>query len=89
MARRDVLRMFRRVVNGAGLESGEWTPQEMWDSFMWLLPDAKVSIEDIARLCGHIGTAVTERVCRHQIRPVMVEAATAMDTIVGRRVRES
>ncbi|QYN19858.1 phage Gp37/Gp68 family protein [Amycolatopsis sp. DSM 110486] len=31
---------------------------------------------------------VTERVYRHQIRPVMVEAETAMDGIVGRRVRE-
>ncbi|HET6499339.1 MAG TPA: hypothetical protein VFG87_01125 [Amycolatopsis sp.] len=31
--------------------------------------------------CGHSGTAVTEQVYRHQIRPVMVEAATVMDDI--------
>lgn len=88
MDRHNVLRMFRRVVKAAGLEPGEWTPREMRHSFVSLLSDAKVPIEDIARLCGHSGTAVTERVYRHQIRPVMVEAATAMDDIVGRRIRE-
>ncbi|RSM58937.1 site-specific integrase [Amycolatopsis sp. WAC 01376] len=86
--RHNVLRMFRRVVKAAGLEPGEWTPREMRHSFVSLLSDAKVPIEDIARLCGHSGTAVTERVYRHQIRPVMVEAATAMDDIVSRRIRE-
>ncbi|MFI0797551.1 site-specific integrase [Amycolatopsis lurida] len=86
--RHNVLRMFRRVVKAAGLEPGDWTPREMRHSFVPLLSDAKVPIEDIARLCGHSGIAVTERVYRHQIRPVMVEAATAMDDIVGGRVRE-
>lgn len=51
--------------------------------FVSLLSDAKVPIEDIARLWGHRGTAVTERVYWHQIRPVMVEASTAMDGIVA------
>ncbi|REH46269.1 hypothetical protein BCF44_107402 [Kutzneria buriramensis] len=30
---------------------------------------------------GHSGTAVTEAVYRHQIKPVMEEGATAMDRI--------
>jgi integrase len=84
----NVRRMFRRVMHAAGLAPREWTPREMRHSFVSLLSDAKVPIEDIARLCGHSGTAVTERVYRHQIRPVIVEAATAMDDIVGRRTRE-
>jgi integrase len=46
-----------------------------------VLSDAGTSLEDIARLCGHSGTAVTEQVYPHQIRPVMVEGAVAMDRI--------
>jgi hypothetical protein len=30
---------------------------------------------------GHGGSAVTERVYRHQIRPVLQEGATAMDAL--------
>jgi hypothetical protein len=40
-----------------------------------------VSIEDISRLVGHGGSAVTERVYRHQIRPVLQEGAAAMDAL--------
>ncbi|GHF84059.1 hypothetical protein GCM10017566_67570 [Amycolatopsis bartoniae] len=58
-------------------------------SFVSLLSSAKVPIEDIARLVGHNGTAVTELVYRHQIRPVMEEGATAMDRIFARRSREA
>jgi hypothetical protein len=38
-------------------------------------------IEHIARLVGHTSTAVTETVYRHQIRPVIVLGAEAMDRI--------
>ncbi|MGH3872404.1 MAG: hypothetical protein ACRDSR_12980 [Pseudonocardiaceae bacterium] len=40
-----------------------------------------MALEDIARLVGHSGTAVTESVYRKQIRPVMEEGATAMNRI--------
>lgn len=40
-----------------------------------------VSIEDISRLVGHGGSAVTERVYRHQIRPVLQGGAAAMDAL--------
>jgi integrase len=56
-------------------------PRELRHSFVSLLSDAKVPIEVISRLVGHSGTAVTERVYRHQIRPVVEEAATEMDRI--------
>ena len=38
-------------------------------------------IEDIADLCGHAGTTVTETVYRHQLRPVLLDGAVAMDRI--------
>ena len=34
-------------------------------------PIEPVPIEDISRLVGHRGTAVTERVYRHELRPVL------------------
>jgi hypothetical protein len=48
-----------------------------------LLSDSGVRIEDIADLCGHAGTSVTESVYRHQLRPVLRDGAIAMDKIFG------
>ncbi len=81
----NVRRGFRKVVKATGLVPEEWTPREMQHS----LSDARVPIEDIARLCGHSGTAVTEQVYRHQIRPVIVEGALAMESIFSARGGES
>ncbi|MDL4770753.1 MULTISPECIES: hypothetical protein [Thermomonosporaceae] len=40
-------------------------------------------IENIADLCGHSGTAVTEEVYRHQLRPVITKGAEAINTVFG------
>jgi hypothetical protein len=42
-----------------------------------------VSLEDIADLCGHSGTTVTEKVYRHQLQPVLLSGAEAMDRLFG------
>lgn len=52
--------------------------------FVSLLSDSGVSLEDIADLCGHSGTTVTEKVYRHQLRPVLLGGAAAMDQIFRR-----
>lgn len=78
---RNVSRTFREVLDTAGLLGKEWTPREMRHSFVSLLSDNGVRLEDISRLVGHSGTAVTEAVYRQQIRPVMEEGATVMDRI--------
>lgn len=83
----NVRRDFRKVAERGGLTPGEWTPRELRHSFV-SLSDNGVSLERIARLCGHSGTGVTEQVYRHQIRPVMEEAARAMDDIFARKPRE-
>lgn len=53
----------------------------MRHSFVSLLSDSGMPLEDIARLVGHSGTTVTETVYRRQIRPVIFDGATAMDHI--------
>jgi integrase len=79
----NVRRDFRKVISraGTGLEAGEWTPREMRHSFVSLLSDDGVPIEQIARLVGHQGTHVTEKVYRQQIRPVILDGAEIMDGI--------
>jgi integrase len=72
---------FRRIVKAAGLNPADWTPRELRHSFVSLLSDSGVSLEDIAELCWHAGTRVTEAVYRHQLRPVLLNGAVAMDRI--------
>jgi integrase len=84
LAAGNVRRSFRRIAKAAGLSETEWTPRELRHSFVSLLSDDGVSIEDIADLVGHAGTSVTEKVYRHQLRPVLLTGAVAMDKIFPR-----
>lgn len=77
----NVRRAFRRVATKAGLSAADWTPRELRHSFVSVLSSSGVSLEDIADLCGHSGTTVTEKVYRHQLRPVLLSGAMAMDRI--------
>jgi integrase len=77
----NVRRSFRRVAAAAGLDPTAWTPRELRHSFVSLLSASGVRIEDISRLVGHSGTAVTERVYRHQLQAVLNEGTTAMDDL--------
>ncbi len=45
----------------------------------------RAGLEDIADLVGHAGTRVTEAVYPHQLRPVLLSGASAMDRIFGQR----
>ncbi|WP_407837967.1 tyrosine-type recombinase/integrase [Streptomyces sp. DSM 116496] len=80
----NVRRAFRQAITGTeGVDAAEWTPRELRHSFVSLLSDSGVPLEEISRLVGHSGTAVTEEVYRKQIRPVIQTGATAMDGIFG------
>lgn len=80
----NVRRYFRRALALVeGVQASEWTPRELRHSFVSLLSDAGVPIEEIARLVGHSGTTVTELVYRHQLRPVIQTGATVMDRLFG------
>lgn len=77
----NVRRDFRRVIKAAGLNPAQWTPRELRHSFVSILSDGGMPIEEISRLVGHSSTAVTELVYRKQIRPVVESGAIAMDRI--------
>jgi integrase len=74
----NVRRSFRVITKAAGL-GREWTPRELRHTFVSLLSANDVNLEDIARLVGHSGTSVTERVYRHEIRPSLTQGAEVMD----------
>jgi integrase len=77
----NVRRAFRRVVKAAGMNATAWTPRELRHSFVSLLSDDGVQIEDISRLVGHTSTVVTETVYRHQLRPVVQDGAMVVDRL--------
>jgi integrase len=72
------------VVEAAGLNPQERTPRELRYSFVSLLSDAGVPIEQISRLVWHSGTTTTETIYRKQIRPVITDGADIMDRIFPR-----
>ncbi|MCW2904029.1 MAG: site-specific integrase [Streptosporangiaceae bacterium] len=77
-----VRRAFRTAIAKAeGVSAAEWTPRELRHSFVSLLSDRGVPLEEISRLVGHSSTAVTEEVYRKQIRPVIQTGAVAMDEL--------
>lgn len=78
----NVRRAFRAALaNVPGIDSADWTPRELRHSFVSVLSDHGVPIEEISRLVGHSSTSVTETVYRHQLRPVIETGASAMDRI--------
>ena len=81
----NVRRGFRRALALVpGVDPKDWTPRELRHSFVSLLSDAGVPVEEISRLVGHSGTSVTELVYRHQIRPVIQTGAITMDRLFSR-----
>lgn len=81
----NVRRAFRIILTAARLNPADWTPRELRHSFVSLMSDAGVPIEQIARLVGHNGTTTTETVYRKQIRPVVMGGAAVMDSLFPKR----
>jgi integrase len=60
-----------------------WTPREQRHTFVSVLSDSGVDIEQIADAVGHVKSTVTKAVYRHQIADEITSVATAMDAIFG------
>jgi integrase len=58
-------------------------PREQRHSFVSVLSDAGVDIEQIADAVGHVNSTVTKAVYRHQIADEITAVATAMDAVFG------
>ena len=59
----NMRREFRGVLAHVdGLDPAEWTPRELRHSFVSLLSDSGIPIEEISRLVGHSSRTVTEQV---------------------------
>jgi hypothetical protein len=60
-----------RAPPGSRIDPEEWTPRELRHSFVSVLSDAGIPLEEISRLVGHSGTTVAELVYRHQLKLVL------------------
>ena len=72
----------RRSAAGPAIGKG-WTPREQRHTFVSVLSDSGVDIEQIADAVGHVNSTVTKAVYRHQIADEITSAATVMDSIFG------
>ncbi len=78
----DVRRDFQKFCGRAGIGTS-WVPREQRHTFVSVLSDSGVDIEQIADAVGHINSTVTKAVYRHQIADEVTSAATVMDSIFG------
>jgi integrase len=76
----NVRRMFKNVCKAAGIGES-WTPRELRTSFVSLMSQHGVDIEEISHLVGHSSTKVTETVYRLELRPVIKTGAEVMDQV--------
>lgn len=87
MDKDNARRAFRSALaQVSGIIPNEWTPRELRHSFVSILSDSGVPLEEISRLVGHSGTSVTELVYRHQIRPVIQTGAVVMDALFAAEI---
>ena len=76
----NVRRTFKRITKAAGLGE-DWTPRELRTSFVSLMSNSGVLVEEIARLVGHSSARTTEVIYRRELRPVITTGAEMMEKI--------
>ena len=76
----NVRRTFKQLTKAVGL-GDDWTPRELRTSFVSVMSDSGVPVEEIARLAGHVSSRTTEVVYRRELRPVINTGAKVMDKI--------
>lgn len=77
---------FRKIMEAAGLGAG-CGPRDLRRTFVSLMSDDGVPIEEIACPAGHNQTWTTELVYRHELRAVITTGAEVMDRILSHEKR--
>jgi integrase len=76
-----VRRAFRKVCTAAGIGEN-WSPRELRHTFVSIMSEQGVPVEEIARLVGHSTMSTTETVYRRELRPVISTGAEVMDNVL-------
>lgn len=76
----DVRRAFKSICKDAGLGT-DWTPRELRHTFVSIMSEQGVPVEEIAHLVGHSTSSTTETVYRMELRPVISTGAEIMDNV--------
>jgi integrase len=58
-----------------------WAPRELRPTFVSVMSESGVAVEEIARLAGHSSSRTTKTIYRHELRPVIITGADVMDKI--------
>jgi integrase len=83
----NVRKMFKSICKTAGIGE-DWTFRELRTSFVSIMSEKGVPIEEIARLVGHAGgSKVTETIYRQELRPVIQTTATVMGEVFSPKPR--
>jgi integrase len=69
----NIRREFRLITKAAGLGT-DWVPRELRHTFVSIMSQGVMPVEEIARLAGHKQTSTTELVYRRELRPVITTA---------------
>jgi integrase len=75
-----VRRAFKKICENAGI-GADWTPRELRHTFVSIMSQQGVPVEEIAHLVGHSTTSTTETVYRMELRPVISTGAEVMDNV--------
>lgn len=77
---RNIRREFRLITKAAGLGT-DWVPRELRHTFVSIMSEGGVLVEEIARVAGHKQTSTTELIYRRELRPVIATGAELMDEV--------
>ena len=73
----NVRRGFRALCEKAGI-GGSWSPRELRHTFVSLMSESGIAVEEIARLAGHSSSRTTEVVYRRGLRPMITTGTDVM-----------